>query len=80
MDSMKLSSGMPSFEDGIVPRPESLQDRIQNFCQKRKDKRKQEWESHKTALGKMKESMGQQCHQQSQEERDAVYAQMLQNL
>ena len=28
----------------------------------------------------MKESKEQQCHQQSQEERDAVYAQMLQNL
>ena len=28
----------------------------------------------------MKESMEQQCHQQSQEERDAMYAQMLQNL
>ena len=28
----------------------------------------------------MKESKEQQCHQQSQEERDAMYAQMLQNL
>ena len=28
----------------------------------------------------MKESKEQQCHQQKQEERDAVYAQMLQNL
>ena len=28
----------------------------------------------------MKESKKQQCHQQSQEERDAMYAQMLQNL
>ena len=46
----------------------------------RKDKREQEWESHTTALEKMKESKEQQCHQQSQEERDTMYAQMLQNL
>ena len=26
MDSVKLPSGMPSLEDGMVPRPESLQD------------------------------------------------------
>ena len=32
MDSIKLSSDMPSLEDGMVPRPESLQDRIQSFC------------------------------------------------
>ena len=31
MDSIKLPSDMPSLEDGMVPRPESLQDRIQSF-------------------------------------------------
>ena len=36
MDSVKLPSGMPSLEDGIVLRPESLQDRIQSFCQEKK--------------------------------------------
>ena len=36
MDSIKLPSGMPSLEDGIVPRPESLQDRKQSFCQENK--------------------------------------------
>ena len=41
---------------------------------------KQEWESHRIALEKMKESKKQQCHQQRQEEQDTVYAQMLQNL
>ena len=56
MDSVKLPSGMPSLEDRMVPRPESLQDRIQNFCHENRDKRKQEWESHKIALEKMKES------------------------
>ena len=56
MDSVKLPSGMPSLEDGMVPRPESLQDRIQSFCQERKVKRKQEWELHRVALEKMKEN------------------------
>ena len=36
MDSIKLPSGMPSLEDGMVPSPDSLQDRIQSFCQREK--------------------------------------------
>ena len=32
MDSIKLPSDMPSLEDGMVQRPEGLQDRIQSFC------------------------------------------------
>ena len=80
MDSVKLPSGMPSLEDGMVPRPESLQDQIQSFFVKREKLKKQEWESHREALERMKESKEQQCHQQNQEERDVMYAQMLQNL
>ena len=60
MDSIKLPSDMPSLEDGMVSRPESLQDRIQSFCQEKKVKRKQEWESHRRALEKMKENKEQQ--------------------
>ena len=60
MDSVKFPSGMPSLEDGMVPRPESLQERIQSFCQEKKVKRKQEWESHRVALEKMKENKEQQ--------------------
>ena len=80
MDSVKLPSGMLSLQDRMIPRPEHLQDQIQSFCQERKDKRKQEWETHRVALEKMKERKEQQYHQQSQEERDAMYTQMLQNL
>ena len=80
MYTVKLLFGMPSLKDGMVPRPESLQDWIQSFCQERKVRRKQEWESHREALERMKESKKQQHHQQNQEERDAMYAQMLQNL
>ena len=44
------------------------------------EKRKHEWESLKVALEKMKESK-EKCHnQQAQEERDAIYSQMVQNL
>ena len=76
----KLPSDMPSLEDGMVQRPESLQEGLQSFCQENKFKRKQEWESHRIALERMKESKEQQQDQQNQEERDVVYAQMLQNL
>ena len=77
---MKLPSDIPSLEDGVSIRPESLPNRIHNFCQEKRDKRKQEWESHRVALEKMKESKEKQCHQQSQEGRDTMYAQMLRNL
>ena len=56
MGSIRVPSDMPSLEDGIVQRPESLQERIQSFCQENEVKRKQKWESHRIALEKMKES------------------------
>ena len=60
MDSIKLPSDMPSLEDGMVQRPESLLNRILSFCQENRVKRKQEWESHRIALEKMKERKEQQ--------------------
>ena len=39
--------------------PDNLQERVQNYCWENKVKRKQEWESHRMALGRMKESKGQ---------------------
>ena len=74
MDSVKLPSDLPSLENEILLKPESLLKRIQSFCQQKRDTRKQEWESHRVALEKMKESKEKQCCQQSQEERDAMYA------
>ena len=70
---------MPSLED-MSHDSENLPRRIQKFCQEWKHKRKYEWESLKVALEKMKESKEKQCSQQTQEERDAIYAQMLQKL
>ena len=80
MGSVRLPSYIPSLEDGVSIGPEILSKRIQNYCQEKSDKRKHEWETHRVALEGMKESKEKQCHQQSQEERDAVYAKMLQNL
>ena len=80
MDSVKLPSDIPSLEDGVSIGLESLPNRIKSFCQEKRDRRKQEWETHRIALEKMKESKEKQRCQQRQEDRDAVYAQMLQNL
>ena len=59
----KLPSNLPSLEDEIVQRPEGLRERVQNICWENKVKRKQEWESHRIALERMKEIKEQQ-HQQ----------------
>ena len=80
MSSVRLPSSMPSLEDGISVGPESLSRRIQNYCQEKRDNRKHEWETHMLTLERMKESKEKQYQQQSQEERDAVYARMLHNL
>ena len=49
MSNVRLPSGMPSLEDGVSIRPESLSKRIQNYCKEKKDKRKHEWETHRLA-------------------------------
>ena len=80
MNSVRVPSSMPSLEDGISIEPESLSRRIHNYCQERKDNRKHEWETHKMTLNGIKEIKEKQYQQQSQKERDAVYARMLHNL
>ena len=64
-------------QTGIVTH-DSLQKRVQDYCWENRIRRKQEWESHRMALDRMKEYKEQQRQQQSQEEQDMVYAQMLQ--
>ena len=79
MSSVRLPLDMPSLED-MSCSSGNLPKRIQTFCQEWKEKRKHEWESLKVALEKMKESK-EKCHnQQAQEERDATYVQIVQNL
>ena len=71
---------MPSLEDSAMIEPESLSRRIHEYCKERRDNRKHEWETHKMALNSIKGKKEKQHQQQSQKERDAVYARMLHNL
>ena len=47
---------------------DTLQERVQNYCWENRVRRKQEWESQRMALERMKENKEQQRQQQSQEE------------
>ena len=58
---------------------DTLPRQVQEHCQKNKTKRKQEWESHRTALEELRRHKEQLIQQQSPEEWDASYAQMLQD-
>ena len=80
MNSVRIPSSMPSLEDGTSIEPESLSRRIHDYCEERRDNRKHEWETHKMTLNSIKEKKEKQYQQQSQKERDAVYARMLHNL
>ena len=57
MSSVRLPLSIPSMEEESHA-PTELSDRIWAFCKEGKEKRKQEWESLKIALDKMKESKG----------------------
>ena len=46
----RLPSNMPSLEDEVVQKLDTLQERVQNYCLENQIKRKQEWESHRMAL------------------------------
>ena len=80
VNSVRVPSSMPSLEDGISIEPESFSRRIHKYCQERKDNRKHEWETHKMTSNSIKENKEKQYQQQSQKERDAVYARPLHNL
>ena len=56
---------------------DNLQKQVQEYCQKNKTRRKQEWGSHRTALEGLIRHKEQQKQQQNQEEQDASYAEML---
>ena len=71
---------MPSLEDGTSIEPDSLSRRIHGYCVGRKNNRKHGWETHKMTLNSLKEKKEKQYQQQSQKERDSIYARMLHNL
>ena len=60
--------------------PTDLSGRIQAFCKEQKGKRKQDWESLKIALDKMKESKRKHTKQPDEKEREVTYFQMAQNM
>ena len=79
MSSVRLPLNIPSMEEESHA-PTDLSGRIRAFCKEWKEKRKQEWESLKVALDKMKESKGKYPKQPDEEERKAAYSQMVQNI
>ena len=53
--------------------------RISTFCKEQKEKRRQEWESHKQVLNILKQSKGKQP-KPDKEEREVVYSQIAQDM
>ena len=80
MSSVQIPPSMPSLEDGILVESKNLPRKIHDNCEERRDNRKQKWEAHKMTLNSIKEKKEKQYQQQSQKDRDAVYARMLHNL
>ena len=54
--------------------------RIDVFCNEQKEKRRQEWESHRQTLDALKERKKQQLEKPNKEENKAVYSQIAQNM
>ena len=79
MSSIRLPLNIPLMEEESHA-PTDLSGRIHVFCRECKEKRKQEWESHKIALDKMKESKGKYPTQPDKKEREAAYSQMAQDM
>ena len=79
MSSIRLPLNIPLLEVELYAST-NLSHRIQAFCQEQNEKRKYEWESIRVALEKIKESKGRYHKQQAEEERDAAYAQMVQDV
>ena len=79
MSSVRLPLHIPSVEEESYA-PTDLSGRIQEFCKEWKEKRKQEWESLKIALDKMKESKEKHPKQPDDKEREVAYSQMAQNM
>ena len=79
MSSVRLLLNIPLMEEESHV-PTELTRRIHAFCKEQKEKRKQEWESHKIALDVMKESKEKHPKQSDKEEREVVYSQIAQNM
>ena len=78
MSSVWLPLNIPLMEEESCASTD-LTRRIHAFCKEQKEKRKQEWESHKIALNVMKESKRKHPKHPSKDEREVVYSQIAQN-
>ena len=79
MSSIQLPLNIPLMEEESRASTD-LSGRIHVFCKEQKEKRKQEWESHKIALDVMKESKRKHPKQPNREEKEVVYSQIAQNM
>ena len=76
MSSVWLPLNIPSMEEESHTSTD-LTRRINTFCKEWKEKRRQEWESHRKALAVMKQS---KHKQPEKEEREVVYSQIAKNM
>ena len=79
MGGVRLPLSIPSKVEELHMSAD-LTRRIDVFCKEQKEKRRQEWESHKQALDALKEKKKQQLKQPNKEESKAVYSQIAQNM
>ena len=79
MSSVQLPLNIPSMEEESHMSTD-LTRRINTFCEECKEKRRQEWESHRQALNALKQSKSKQSKQPGIGEREIVYSQIAQNM
>ena len=77
MSSVRLPLNIPSMEEESHTLTD-LTRSINTFCKECKEKRRQEWGSHKQALNALKQSK--QPKQPNKEEREVVYSQIAQDI
>ena len=79
MSSVQLPLNIPLMEEESHGSTDLI-GRIHVFCKEQKEKRKQEWETHKIALDVMKENKGKHPKQPNRDEKEVVYSQIAQNM
>ena len=71
MNSVQVPLNIPLMDAST-----DLTRRINMFCKEQKEKRRQEWESHRKALDVMKQRKGKHPKRPDKEEREVVYSQI----
>ena len=73
MSGVQLPLNIPSMEEESHISTD-LTRRINMFCKEQKEKRRQEWESHKQALNALKQNKSKQLKHPNKEEREVAYS------